>query len=61
MNDLKASIGAALEEDEANEVAAAAQYKQIVGSIETTRKNVAAAKAEAESSKKQKESSLALN
>jgi len=60
MVDLKASIEAALENDIAAEAEAAAQFKQILGEIESTRKNVNAAKNEAESQKKQKEASLAL-
>jgi len=60
MVDLHASIEAALENDVAAEAEAAAQFKQILGEIESTRKNVNAAKNEAESQKKQKEASLAL-
>jgi len=49
MIDLKASIEAALEEDIAAEAEAAAQFKQINGEIEGTRKNVTAARNEAAS------------
>jgi hypothetical protein len=60
MIDLKASIEAALEEDIAAEAEAEKQFVQLNGEIEGTRKNVTAAKSEAESTKRQKESSLAL-
>jgi len=60
MIDLKASIEAALEEDIAAEAEAEAQFKQINGEIDGTRKNVTAARNEAASTKAQKESSLAL-
>jgi len=60
MVDLKASIEAALENDIAAEAEAEAQFKVINGEIESTRKNVTAAKNEAESLKRQKEATLAL-
>jgi len=60
MEDLKVAVLAAAEADVANEEAAAAQYKKIVGEIEGTRKHVQAAKAESESTLKQKEASLAI-
>jgi hypothetical protein len=52
MEDLKVAVLAAAEADVANEEAAAAQYKKIVGEIEGTRKHVQAAKSEAESTQK---------
>merc|ERR1712176_1018610 len=52
-------IEAALVADVEAEEQAAQQYRQIVGEIEGTRKNVTAARNEAESNKKQKEAALA--
>jgi len=60
MIDLHESIEAALVADVEAEEQAAQQYRQIVGEIEGTRKNVTAARNEAESNKKQKEAALAI-
>jgi len=54
MEDLKVAVLAAAEADVQNEAEAAAQFKKLIGEIEGTRKHVQAAKAEAESTQKQK-------